>query len=401
MSRSLLLFESAIKTEATKKQYTFYLKQFLTYAKLDDPDALLTLKDSALQVMLEDYLFHIKKRISPNSIPPIYAALELFLSMNDKTLNFTKVRKMFPSTLKKSGSGAWTTDNIGKMLEVAGSKRNKALILLMSSTGCRVGAIPELKIKHIKDYENCKQITFYPGSKEEYVGFLTPESSKMLDDYLAERRKDGEKITDDSPVFRSVYKIGSMRIETMGIGAVMALMKRIVESINVTRESNGKRYGVQLNHGFRKRYNTILKVISDVNPNIAEKLLGHKNGLDGVYFVPTVEQLFTEFRKSISELTIDNSERLSVRLEQSEKAREQKNKELESQNELKSEVAELRKELSETKEKQAQQAFSNALMIKNSSLIESIKEEIIGKLKEDALKQNVEKYRKEKDEKER
>ncbi len=54
MSRSLLLFESAIKTEATKKQYTFYLKQFLTYAKLDDPDALLTLKDSTIQVMLGD-----------------------------------------------------------------------------------------------------------------------------------------------------------------------------------------------------------------------------------------------------------------------------------------------------------------------------------------------------------
>lgn len=329
MSRSLLLFESAIKTEATKKQYTFYLKQFLTYTKLDDPDALLTLKDSSLQVMLEDYLFHIKKRISPNSIPPIYAALELFLSMNDKALNFKKIRKMFPSTLKKSGSGAWTTEDIRKMLEVAGSKRNKSLILLMSSTGCRVGAIPELKIKHIKNYEDCKQVTFYPESKEEYVGFLTPESSKMLDEYLAERRKDGEKITDDSPVFRSVYKIGSMRIETMGIGAVMALMKRIVESINVTRESNGKRYGVQLNHGFRKRYNTILKVISDVNPNIAEKLLGHKNGLDGVYFVPTIEQLFTEFKKSISELTIDNSERLSVRLDHAKKL----NTELEKTNE--------------------------------------------------------------------
>jgi hypothetical protein len=25
---------------------------------------------------------------------------------------------------------------------------------------------------------------------------------------------------------------------------------------------------------------------------LAEKLLGHKNGLDEVYFVPTVEQLF-------------------------------------------------------------------------------------------------------------
>lgn len=334
MSRSLLLFESAIKTEATRKQYTFYLNQFLTHVKLHNPDALLALKDSEIQIMLEDYLLYLRKKLSPNSIAPIYASLELFLSMNDKTLNFKKVRKMFPSTIKKSGSGAWTTDDIRKMLEVAGSKRNKALILLMSSTGCRVGAIPELRMKHIKDYENCKQITFYPESKEEYVGFLTPESSMMLDEYIAERRKDGEKITEDSPVFRSVYKIGSVRVEVMGIGAVVALMKRTVQNITTIRESNGKRYSVQLNHGFRKRYNTILKVISDVNANIAEKLLGHKNGLDGVYFVPTIEQLFTEFKKAIPELTIDGTERLKVRLDQAEKSNEELEKKADRIDEL-------------------------------------------------------------------
>jgi hypothetical protein len=136
MSRSLLLFESAIKTEVTKKQYTFYLKQFLTHTKLQDPDVLLTLKDSAIQVILEDYLLYLKKKLSPNSIAPIFAALELFLSMNDKTSNFKKIRKMFPSTIKKSGSEAWTAEDVKKMLEVAGSKRNKTLILLMSSTGC-------------------------------------------------------------------------------------------------------------------------------------------------------------------------------------------------------------------------------------------------------------------------
>jgi integrase len=321
-SRSILLFESAIKTEATKKQYLYALNRFLIFAKIDHADVLITLKEPAIMVMLEDYLFYLKKRISPNSIPAIFAALELFLSMNDKTVNFKKLRKMYPGTIKKSGSQAWTTDDIKDMIEVSGSKRNKALILFMSSTGCRVGAIPELRMKHIKDYENCKQITFYPESKEEYVGFLTPESTKALDEYLTLRRKDGEKITDDSPVFRTVYQMGSANTRPMGEYAIEGIMRRILANrkSTITRQSKeGKRYDIQINHGFRKRYNTILKLISDVNANIAEKLLGHKNGLDGVYFVPTVEQLFIEFRKAIPELTIDGTARIQVRLDQSEK----------------------------------------------------------------------------------
>ena len=53
------------------------------------------------------------------------------------------------------------------------------------------------------------------------------------------------------------------------------------------RIKKGRRHDSQLNHGFRKRTNTILKLESNVNSNIAEKILGHKNGLDGVYFTPT------------------------------------------------------------------------------------------------------------------
>jgi len=38
--------------------------------------------------------------------------------------------------------------------------------------------------------------------------------------------------------------------------------------------------------------------------------MGHKTGLDNVYFKPTVEQCFSEFRKAIPELAIDDAIRL-------------------------------------------------------------------------------------------
>lgn len=58
---------------------------------------------------------------------------------------------------------------------------------------------------------------------------------------------------------------------------------------------------------YRKRFNGILKMNNNVNSNIAEKLMAHKKGLDGVYLEPTREECFAEFVKDITELTTDGS----------------------------------------------------------------------------------------------
>jgi integrase/recombinase XerD len=40
--------------------------------------------------------------------------------------------------------------------------------------------------------------------------------------------------------------------------------------------------------------------------------MAHKKGLDGVYFKPTREDCFREFRKTIPQLTLSESERLKL-----------------------------------------------------------------------------------------
>ena len=72
----------------------------------------------------------------------------------------------------------------------------------------------------------------------------------------------------------------------------------------IIRLKHGNRFNVQADHGFRKRFNTILKIDNSVNHNIAEKLMGHKNGLDWVYFTPSLEEPFTEFKKVINQLQV-------------------------------------------------------------------------------------------------
>jgi len=137
----------------------------------------------------------------------MFAALELFFSMNDKHIDFKKMRKMFSASIKNSGNEAWSTDDIQRMVKYAKSSRTRALIYLLASTGCRIGAVPELKLKHLVDMaDGCKAILFYEGTKEEYWGFLTLEANSTLDEYLAQRKKDGEILDMNTYVFRKAYR---------------------------------------------------------------------------------------------------------------------------------------------------------------------------------------------------
>ena len=76
------------------------------------------------------------------------------------------------------------------MLDVSPQIRNKAIIHFLASSGVRIGSLLELKLKHIRNMPlNCKMITVYENSIEEYNTFLTSKASKALDDYLEQRKK--------------------------------------------------------------------------------------------------------------------------------------------------------------------------------------------------------------------
>ena len=101
MQRSLLMFNESIKSEATRINYLGNLNKFLAWSKLKDYDAILKVDDNTLQVMLEDYVFHLKKIYNPNSVPKYISGIEHFLIINDKELKFKKLHKLFPEQKKR------------------------------------------------------------------------------------------------------------------------------------------------------------------------------------------------------------------------------------------------------------------------------------------------------------
>jgi len=323
-SRAILLFEQAIKSDATRTNYLFHLNKFKEYNHLKDYDSIIITGKEKLQVMLEDYLFAKKKHLAPTSIRAVFYALQLFFSMNDVNLNFVKIKKMFPSFEKRAGSGAYSTDDIRKILDIVKLAKHRALIHVLASSGIRAGAITELRLMDLKEMPHgCKAMTVYANTKDEYTTFLTPEASMILEKYLQERQEKGEYLTPESPLFRKdTNQVFIGQSKPMTEGSVSKTLSQLVRRVKTSRKKQtDRRFTIQSAHGFRKRFNTILKSNNSVNPSLAEKMMGHSQTiqLDNAYFDPSVERLFEEFVRVIPELCIDESYKLRIENEAKQK----------------------------------------------------------------------------------
>jgi len=280
MQRSLLLLENCINSEETRKQYLYYLSRFISHYSLKDCDSILAVEQKKLVVMIEDYVIHLKKQISPNTLPTYLFALKSFLEINDVNLNWKRIKRLYPAKVKLSGRKAWSNDDIKKMLEFAPDIRAKSIIHFLSSTAARIGSLPDIKLKNVEEMpDNCKSVFIYEGSTEEYYCFLIPESVRILNLYLEKRKKDGEILTPDSPLFRKSYMFGGTKGVPLTKEGIESIIRRIVHNAGLRNDKIGKRYGVQQDHSFRKRAATLLKLNKNVNANSIEKILGHKNGI--------------------------------------------------------------------------------------------------------------------------
>ena len=92
------------------------------------------------------------------------------------------------------------------MLSIA-DPRDRCIILLMASSGIRVGAIQSLKVKSIKRLDgDIGIVTVYPQSKDSvYATLVTPEFLASLDEHLKYRKSQGEKITGESWLIRDKF----------------------------------------------------------------------------------------------------------------------------------------------------------------------------------------------------
>jgi len=319
--RSYKIFVSVTMSDKTRVGYIRDLNKFLAFTKVVDYDTLAKLGIDTIQEFLEDYVTELKSR-NITSIRTRLAGPELFFDMNKKLFYKKILHRLLPSNDNvMGGNTAYTNEDITKMLSSTFKPRTKAIIHLLASTGIRPGGFddPPLQMKHFQKIEDCQSIKIYDGSKEGYFAFLTPECVEAFNDYFESRKLNGEKLTPESYVFHT-YNTKTKKNEYLSSGGVTGLLKKLIRKAGISRiRINHKTYDKAIVYGFRKRFNTILKLNNEINSNIVEKMLGHRNGLDGHYFTPTREESFKEFKKAIPELTIDPTKRQAEEIESQQK----------------------------------------------------------------------------------
>jgi integrase/recombinase XerD len=157
----------------------------------------------------------------------------------------------------------------------------------------------------------------YVGQEEEYFTFCAPECKKAIDLYLDFRKRNGELVTKDSPLFVKQYnRMRRIKAQPYAENSLENLLQLWLENSGVRKPDPVNRYKrkqVQRLHGFRKFFTTQL-VHSKVNPEIRELLLGHKIGLASAYYRPTEDEMLAEYEKAIDALTINPENRLKCRV---------------------------------------------------------------------------------------
>jgi len=205
-------FIYALRAPESKRQYPKRLEVFLTFIDMEGSslqEKLYNLYYKAksdtqwLQDSLIDFIMFQKERVSigeivESTIPNYYKPVKLFCDMNDIVVNWKLVTRGMPRGNNAANDRAPTVEEIKKLLEYP-DWRIKPIVLIMVSSGIRIGAFDYLKFKHItalKDDEGkivAAKMIVYAGQPDQYTTFISAEAYNAWIVWINFRISYGEK----------------------------------------------------------------------------------------------------------------------------------------------------------------------------------------------------------------
>jgi integrase len=306
-----------IPSPQTQKKYAYHFKCFVDHFEGITEDSLLAKAEKepkVLEAMIIQWIKHLStnRHHRHSTIHHEVAAILHFFEWNDVRLNVKKINRSIPQD-----EGQRTEDRHYSQAEIQQiltkcDERNRVIILLMASTGMRIGGLPGLRICDLSTMTQRKDIykvRVYAGTRESYYTFTTPECRKAIDDYLTYREVHGETIEKDSPLIREAFdstaRYAAAKPKPLQESGLETIMYRVLTRSEVRSAE------VMRSHGLRKFAITQMKM-ARVDFNDREYLVGHRHsrGLDIHYDRTSEEDRLAEYVKAIPLLTIDPTQRL-------------------------------------------------------------------------------------------
>lgn len=297
------LFAESIKSPATRKSYLQSLRQFRRETGFDLTEST---EGPVLEKRLIEYTIELKRRgLGYSRINTMLNAIQRFTETFDIEVRWKKVRKYLPEHIRNNRDRSYTKAELRILVEHS-NPRIKALILLFVATGIRAGAVASLRLKHLtKMQDGCYKVSIYDDDESErYPVFTTPECTRAIDYYLKSREQEGELLRQESPLIRKEFSAcDANKFEPIVTSSLARIITRVAIRTGIRQLSGGKRQEIMLLHGMRKFHNSAL-IRAGVKPVICEMLLGHNVGLQFYYLRLTENEIYAEYKKAETELTI-------------------------------------------------------------------------------------------------
>jgi integrase len=181
-------------------------------------------------------------------------------------LNKKKIKMFKGEYTRKVVDRAYTHEEISKMLDVS-DLRAKTIVLLMASSGVRIGGLPSLRLRNAEKIDSIYKVTVYEGSNSQYYTFCTSECSSYIDAYLDFRVKNGENLHKDSYIIRDQFDITDLeqirnKSKGMSISGIesllnVILLKSCVRAINHNRDRKEVARGSRFSQVFHYSINQL------------------------------------------------------------------------------------------------------------------------------------------------
>jgi integrase len=331
--KTINLFEQSIKSEYTRRVYTTCLKIYLEFP--GSRKLIHSTDTRKIEDHITDFITSMKKQgKSFGAIQNYISPIIKYYRTKRVSLDTKHIHGYLPEFRKSKKDRAYTYDEIHRLLDIA-DERVRVIILLLASTGMRVGAIPELRLRNIEviesEYGKIYKITIYEGFNEEYISFTTPECTTAIDNYLSMRSRYGEKFSPNSFLIREQFdirdqfnvlkckqvKANTISRQLIDLAERSGIRKKEGEVLKENKKRAEIRKDVPIAHGFRKFFSTqLVRTKPDIKPELRWLLEGHRlRANDPAYVKLEEKDLLQEYEKGIDNLTINEELRLLKKVE--------------------------------------------------------------------------------------
>lgn len=188
----LKMFETAKNVEGCSarslKYYMYILNAFFSTTSMNACE----LTTEYIREYLDKYM--LKTTVSNASVDNIRRVLSSFFSWLEEENHISKspMKRIHKIKAMKPVKTAFTDENIETLKDISKTKRDKAIIELLISTGMRVGELVNLDIENI-DFENKECIVLGKGNKQRRV-YFDSKTKIHLKEYLNQRNDRNEAL---------------------------------------------------------------------------------------------------------------------------------------------------------------------------------------------------------------